>query len=111
MAESSDCDDVDKIFEAPDSEADKKYRYFNQPIGQIPGYEEDKPQILAHRPNCGLQWITLDKCLPVVTCLKLESEELVIERRSIVIIKDFEIDDNEECPNIEVTECEEEEEL
>jgi hypothetical protein len=111
MAESSECDDVDKIFEAPGSEADKKYRYFNQPIEQIPGYKEDKPQILAHRPNCGLQWVTLDKCLPVVTCLKLESEELFIERRSIVIIKDFEIDNNEECPNIEVTECEEEEEL
>jgi len=109
MAESSECDNVDKIFEAPESDSDKKYRYFNQPIEQIPGYKEEKPQILVHRPNCGLQWVSLDQCLPVVTCLKLESEELVIERRSIVVIKDFEAND-EECENIEVTECEEEEE-
>jgi hypothetical protein len=110
MAESSECDDVDKIFEAPESESDKKYRYFNQPIEQIPGYEEGKPQILVHRPNCGLQWVSLDQCLPVVTCLELESDKLKVQRRSLVVIKDFEIEDDEEC-DIEITECEEEEEL
>lgn len=109
MSESNDCDKVDEIFEAPEADSDKKYRYFNQPIEQIPGWKEDKPQILIHRPNCGLQWNTIDQCLDVVTCLKLEDDKLKVERRNIVIIKDFEIEDDEEC-DIEVTDCEEEEE-
>jgi hypothetical protein len=59
----------------------------------------------VHRPNWGLQWATLDQCLDVVTCLKLESEELVIERRKIVVIKDFD-PETDDCPNIEITDCE-----
>ena len=98
---SGSCSNIEEIFETP---ADaKKYRYFNQPIKQIPGYDEGKPQLLVHRPNGGLQWATMDQCLDVVTCIKLESSELKIERRKIVVIKDFEADDD--CVPIEVTEC------
>jgi len=81
-----------------------KYRYFNQPIEQIPGYAEGSPQLLVHRPNGGLQWATMDQCLDVVTCIKLESSELTIERRKIVVIKDFEAE-TADCPPVEVTEC------
>lgn len=100
----SDCSgNTENIFD--ESENEKKYRFFNQPIEQIPDYEEDKPQMLAHRPDGGLQWVTLDQCLDVVTCLTLdlESEQLVITRRKIVVIKDFEPEEN--CPPIELTNC------
>jgi len=110
MADKCDSADLEDIF--PDPEPKEKYRFFNQPIDQIPGYKESEPQILVHRQNCGLQWFTLDQCLPVVTCIKLESEELVIERKKVIVIKDFDIEESEtDCPNIEVTECEEEEDL
>lgn len=108
-SESSECsNDLSDLFPTPDQYGDQKYRFFNLPIDQIPGYKEDKPQILVHRPNCGLQWFSLDKCLPVVTCLDLQSDKLKVERRSLVVIKDFTIDDDTEC-DIEVTECPEQE--
>ena len=84
---------------------DGKYRYFNQPIEQIPGHNDNVPQILVHRPNGGLQWATIDKCLNVVTCIRLEETELKIERRSIVVLKDFDVADTDDCPNIEVIAC------
>lgn len=95
------CIQAADIFPAPGTDADLKYRFFNQPIEQIPGYDNDKPQILVHRPQYGLQWHNIDTCLQVVTCINLESSELVAERRSIVIIKDFE---SENC-SVEVSEC------
>lgn len=107
-AESSECSgDLNEVIPQAEDHADKKYRFFTLPIEQIPGYKEDKPQILVHRPNNGLQWFTLDKCLPVVTCLDLQSDKLKVERRSLVIIKDFEIEDDTEC-DIDVTDCESE---
>lgn len=103
--EGSSCSgDLNTIFPPPNEDPDKKYRFFNQPIEQVPGYESDKPQILVHRPGSGLQWFTLDLCLPVVTCLKLEDDKLKAERRSVVILKDFAIDDDD-C-YIDVTDCE-----
>lgn len=98
----SDCSaNTAQIFPEPDPK--EKYRFFNQPIEQIPSYDPDKPQILAHRQGCGLQWVTIDQCLDVVTCIKLESSELTIERRKIVILKDF--DASSGCDNIPVTDC------
>jgi len=97
----SQCTNVEQIFDAP--EDDRKYRFFNQPIEQIPNFKPNEPQILVHRPNGGLQWATIDKCLNVVTCIRLEETELKIERRSIVVLKDFEAIDD--CPNIELTAC------
>ena len=93
-------DSLSDLFPTP--EDNKKYRFFTLPIEQIPGHVEGQSQILVHRPNSGLQWLTLDQCLPVVTCLKLESNELVAERRKIIVFKDFEVED---CP-IETTNCE-----
>ena len=95
---------LNDVFPTPSTYGDKKYRFFNQPIEQIPGYEADKPQILVHRPNCGLQWFTLDQCLPVVTCIKLESDKLKAERKRLVVIKDFDMADDVDC-DIEVTKC------
>jgi hypothetical protein len=101
----SQCTNVEQIFDAP--EDDRKYRFFNQPIEQIPNFKPNEPQILVHRPNGGLQWATIDKCLNVVTCMKLEASQLKVERRSIVVLKDFEIPDDAEC-DIELTDCESE---
>jgi len=88
-------------------DAGGKYRFFNQPLEQIPGFAKDKPQILAHAPNGGLMWFTLDQCMPVVTCLKLDNtaKELKIERRNIVVIKDFAQNTDSTCPNIPLTSC------
>jgi hypothetical protein len=99
------CPNPEEIFDTPEN--NRKYRFFNQPIEQIPGHVEDKPQILVHRPNSGLQWVTIDQCLKVVTCMKLEASQLKIERRQVVILKDFEIEDDTEC-DIELTDCESE---
>jgi hypothetical protein len=106
---SSECDSLEEVLPKPSPA--EKYRFFNQPIEQIPGYKADKPQIIAHAPNCGLMWFTLDQCLPVVTCLKLEEKELKIERKKIVIIKDFDMEESstDECPNIPVTSCNDDE--
>jgi hypothetical protein len=96
MAEgSSEC----KAFsEAPS----KKYRFFNQPIEQIPGYEEASPQILVHSKNCGLQWHTVE-CISLVKCIRLESTELKIESRKVAIIRD--IEDSTDCSGIPLAEC------
>jgi hypothetical protein len=100
-----DCTDPEKVFDQP--EDNRKYRFFNQPIELIPGHNDGVPQILVHRPNGGLQWVTIDQCLKVVTCMKLEASQLKVERRSIVVLKDFEIPDDTEC-DIELTDCESE---
>jgi hypothetical protein len=103
--ESTSCTgDLTTVFPAPPQNADKKYRFFNQPIEQIPGYVGDQPQILVHRPDSGLQWFTLDMCLPVVTCMTLEEDKIKVNRRSVVVIKDFDIPNDDAC-DIVVTAC------
>jgi hypothetical protein len=104
MDQCANTNDLNTIFPQPTEDGDKKYRFFNQPIEQIPGFKADMPQILVHRPNCGLQWFTLDQCLPVVTCLKLQSSELKVERKRLVVIKDFDMSDDNDC-DIEITQC------
>lgn len=79
------------------------YRYFNQPIEQIPGWEPDNVQILLHAAGCGLKWHTVE-CLDVVTCIKLGSSELTVDQRKAVIIKDLEVT-TPTCSGIPTTEC------
>lgn len=78
------------------------YRYFNQSIELIPGWDPLKDQVLVHAKDSGLVWVEV-VCLPVVTCIKLDvlSGKLIAERRNISIITDF---DEISC-NINVTEC------
>ena len=104
MSESKSCYNDGEIFSPPSSGAEDKYRYFNQPIEQIPGWDGSKPQFLVHRPNCGLQWVGVSGCLDVVTCIKLEDGHLKAELRNIVVIKDFEPEDPDAC-KIETTDC------
>lgn len=107
--EAKPCQNIEGVFDPiPPNNGDKNYRYFTLPIEQIPGFIANQPQILVHRPNCGLQWFSLDKCLPVVTCLDLTEDALKVERRSIVVIKDFEIQNESEKDDcdIPVTSCE-----
>lgn len=86
--------DLNTLFPSDIEFGDQKYRFFTLPIDQVPGYDNDKPQLLVHRPNSGLQWYTMDQCLPIVTCVKLdETSQLVAERRTIVVFKDFEVED------------------
>ena len=49
--------ECEKLFGAP---PEKKYRYFNQPIEQIPGWKSGDYQFLVHSPNCGLQWLSIE---------------------------------------------------
>ena len=125
------------------------YRYFNQPIEQVPGWEKDKAQILFHGENKGLFWQTIPECvnlleclnivpsgggyaieaqekiirplqildppptpsclipseeIDVVTCVSLSPSGLEIQRKKVLVLKTREPD--EDCPNIEVTDCE-----
>ena len=58
----------------PETPLPDKYRYFNQPVEQIPGYEEDKTQMLFHKEGA-LVWQTIpEKCVEVVKCVKLEAD-------------------------------------
>lgn len=98
---SSQCSNTNDII----ADAGGKYRFFNQPLEQIPGFVIDKPQLLAHAPNGGLMWFTIDQCMPVVTCLSLGEEELTIQRRNIVVIKDFAIENDTGCPAIPLATC------
>lgn len=82
-----------------------KYRFFNQPIEQIPGFDITKPQILAHAPNCGLMWFTIDQCLEVVTCLSLQTDKLKVTRNNVVVIKDFGILAGDTACDIPLTNC------
>lgn len=84
-----------------------KYRFFNQPIEQIPGFDPDRPQILAHGANGGLVWHNVNKCLPVVTCISLDTvnNKLQIDTRQIVVIGDFEPSTGTLCQPIDLTTC------
>ena len=138
------CDDV--FPEKPDD----KYRFFNQPIEQIPEYDASVAQMLFHAANGGLVWqslpsgcVTLLKCvevdtssetyalksivetirplqivdnpdptgclipsieLDVVTCIKLESNNLVIERQKILVLNSRAASTGV-CPDISTIEC------
>jgi len=80
------------------------YRYFNQPIEQIPGWIKNNSQILSHRKDSGLQWLGLNQCLQVGTCITLGSSELILERKNIPIL----VDDisGEDCIVLGTEECE-----
>jgi hypothetical protein len=49
-------------FDVPTAYGNFNFRYFNQPIEQIPGFNAQLPQVLAHRPNSGLQWVNVVSC-------------------------------------------------
>lgn len=38
------------------------YRYFNQPIELIPGWDASKDQGLIHAKDSGLMWIDMIEC-------------------------------------------------
>jgi hypothetical protein len=101
----SDCTDLSQAGPPP------KYRFFNQPIEQITGYDTGLPQFLMHRGGGGLEWITVDKH-PIVIEVNVETgeegEELVREKQYFWVIKNCE--DPEKEPIIALTECEEESE-
>lgn len=87
-------------------EGSGNYRYFNQPIEQIPGWNANKPQILFHGKNAGLVWSDI-QCLPVVTCVQITGVsspaedptacncELSITRHNLYILKDAGINETE----------------
>jgi len=104
MSDECDSGDLEAIFEPPTS--DYKYRFFNQPIEQIPGWDASSSQLLVHSKNDnaqggGLQWVTLSSCLTVVTGLSLGSSGIEVKRKKIVVLKDFEVSDE----NLEGTSC------
>lgn len=138
----------------PEATGIKEYRYFNQPIEQIPGFEGSKAQILFHTANKGLYWQTVPECvevtkcikiesasagnddfkikaeklrirplqdlgeldepvdcydfpteaIDVVTCIRLEGQNLVIERKRVLVVKELE-NTQTSCENISVYEC------
>lgn len=83
-----------------DPEPSKKYRYFNQPIEQIPGWKEGDYQVLVHSKNCGLQWHTV-QCLDVMVCIKKEGKNIVAERRNVAVFKEQEEKESSGCPPVE----------
>jgi hypothetical protein len=77
------------------------YRYFNQPIELVPGWDQERNQVVGHAKNSGLQWIGIDQCMPVVTCLTLEPVGLIAERKTIPIFSELNTTD---C-TIDTTDC------
>ena len=138
------CDDVFP------KKPDDKYRFFNQPIEQIPEYDASVAQMLFHAANGGLVWqslpsgcVTLLKCveldtssatyalkstmetirplqildspdptgciipsteLDVVTCIKLEGDNLVIESQKILVLNSRPSTSGV-CPDISTIAC------
>ena len=86
----------------PFPNAGTPYRYFNQPVELVPGWSAGDAQALVHGENGGLIWKTV-KCLDVVTCVKLQGAELIIERRNITVLS--EDDPVAECDNIPTIAC------
>jgi hypothetical protein len=89
---------MSKCEDAFDDSPEKKYRYFNQPIEQIPGWKRDDYQVLVHSPDCGLQWHTV-QCLDVMTCITKDGNNLNPETTRIVVFKEQSPEDD--CPPIE----------
>ena len=82
------------------------YRFFNQPIEQIPGWVADKVQVLVHKGDQGLIWQTV-YCEEVVTCISLNSQTntLQIDRKKIVAIKTLDSTETTACPGISTSTC------
>lgn len=89
-----------KCEDAFDTKPEKKYRYFNQPIEQIPGWKEGEYQALVHSDGCGLQWHTV-QCLDVMVCIKKEGNNIVAERKNLVVFKEQDEKESSSCPAVE----------
>jgi len=127
-----------------------KYRFFNQPVEQIPEYDASVAQMLFHSASGGLVWqslpsgcVTLLKCveldtssatyalkstmetirplqildrpdptgciipsteLDVITCIKLQDDHLVIERKKILVLSSRDPTSGA-CPDISTIAC------
>ncbi len=81
------------------------YRFFNQPIEQIPGWNKDLVQVLVHKGQQGLIWQTV-YCEEVVTCISLDSntKTLRIDRKKIVAINTLDSTETT-CPGISTSTC------
>lgn len=88
----------------PDMGASPNYRYFNQPIEQIPGWDATKSQILFHGANKGLWWQTGPECIDVVTCVRLTENGLEFDRVKVFVFKSANPDT--ECDTIPIISCE-----
>lgn len=79
----------------------QNFRYFNQPIEQIPGWAAGVSQILVHPNDGGLMWKNVE-CMDVITCIRLEPSGLKIECRNIMAIS---INPSSGCQDIPATSC------
>ena len=87
--------DIDQIIPEPTSVI---YRWFNQPIEQIPLWEANQFQVLVHPPDGGLHWLTIEGCQQVVTCITLDGENMLkTELKDVVVLKTFDPADPEAC--------------
>jgi len=94
--------DFEQIIPEPTS---VKYRWFNQPIEQIPLWAEDKFQILVHPPNGGLHWLTVDQCQQVVTCIEIDGDNIIqATLKDIVPIKIFDVQNPDAC-DVDMSDC------
>lgn len=87
----------------PNMGAARNYRYFNQPIEQIPGWDANEAQVLFHGVNNGLWWQNAPQCIDVVTCVRLTSNGLEFDRVKAFVFKVGDTDT--ECVTIAVTGC------
>jgi hypothetical protein len=69
-----------------------KYRYFNQPVEQIPGYEDGKVQMLFNHKGA-LVWQTMPECVEILKCVKLEAvdggQSLTMQQQRIRPLQDL----------------------
>jgi hypothetical protein len=75
----------------PTAPADK-YRYFNQPLEQIPGFVDGEVQVLFNHKGA-LVWQTIPKCVEVLKCVKLEAvdggQSLTMQQQIIRPLQDL----------------------
>lgn len=85
---------TEKFPETPEQD----YRYFNQPIEQIPGFNKNKSQLLFHAEGCGLVWQDIAECVDLVKCAKVSGEgepgaggsyKLIVEQQRIRPLQDL----------------------
>jgi len=74
--------------------------YFNQPINQIPGFSENKAQILSHGPDGGLVWHTV-KCVNLAKVECSENDKMHIKNMKIAVIADMGSDTSECDDNLD----------
>lgn len=79
------------------------YRFFNQPIEQIPKWDANKFQVLAHPSGGGLHWLTAEACTGVITCIRLEESGLEFDVATIFALKI--VESGSGCPPILTVEC------